>query len=137
MTGRQAFVPGLTACLCFALLVMLAAAPAARSEDDRTAFQERFNRGVSAAKNAKEKVDSARDLKEQTWDRLPEEGQDFVKEATKEGAGKGWEKVKQSKTLGKAAKQAEKAVKPLAKKAAKFVAKKGIPVVNYYPKSGG
>ena len=132
MTGRRAFVPGLTACLCFALLVMLAATPAARSEDDRTAFQERFNRGVSAAKSAKEKVDSARDLKEQTWDRLPEEGQDLAKEATKEGAGKGWEKVKQSKTLGKAAKQAEKAVKPLAKKAAKFVAKKGIPVVNYY-----
>ena len=132
MTGRQAFAPGLTACLCFALLVMLAAAPAARSQDDRTAFQERFNRGVSAAKSAKEKADSARDLKEQTWDRLPEEGQDLAKEAAKEGAGKGWEKVKQSKILGKAAKQAEKVVKPLAKKAAKFVAKKGIPVVNYY-----
>ena len=132
MTGRRAFVPELTVCFCIALLVALAAAPAARSQEDRTEFQERFNRGVSAAKSAKEKVDSARDLKEQTWDRLPEEGQDLAKEATKEGAGKGWEKVKQSKTLGKAAKQAEKVVKPLAKKAAKFVAKKGIPVVNYY-----
>ena len=74
-------------------------------------------------------MDRAKDLKEQTWDRLPEEGQDLAKEATKEGAGKAWEKVKQSKTLGKAAKRAEKAVKPLAKKATRFVAKKANPVV--------
>ena len=132
MTGRQAFVPELTVCFCIALLVALAAAPAARSQDDRTAFQERFNRGVSAAKSAKEKVDRAKDLKEQTWDRLPKEGQDLAKEAAKEGAGKGWEKVKQSKTLGKAAKRAEKAVKPLAKKATKFVAKKANPVVGAF-----
>ena len=132
MTGRRAFVPEFAVCLCIALLVALAAAPAARSQDDRTAFQERFNRGVSAARDAKERVDRAKAVKEQTWDRLPEEGQDFVKEATKEGAGKAWEKVKQSKTLGKAAKRAEKVVKPLAKKATKFVAKKANPVVGAF-----
>ena len=132
MTRRQAFAPGLTACLCFALLVMLAAAPAARSEEDRTKAQEYFNRGVSAAKSAKDKVDSAKDIKEQTWDQLPEEGQELIGEAAKEGAGKVWEKARQSKTLGKVAKQAEKVVKPLAKKAATFVAKKANPVMGSF-----
>ena len=132
MKRGSAFVPGLTTCLYVAFLVMLAASPAALSEEDRTKAQEYFNRGVSTAKNVKEKVDSAKDIKEQTWDRLPEEGQEFVKEATKEGGEKLWEKAKESKTLGKAAKRAEKVVKPLAKKATKFVAKKANPVVGAF-----
>ena len=107
----------------------LAASPAALSEEDRTKrFRSTSIRGVSTAKNVKEKVDSAKEIKEQTWDQLPEEGQEFVKEATKEGAGKSYgRRPKESKTLGKAAKRAEKVVKPLAKKAAKFVVKKGNP----------
>ena len=128
MTGRQAFVPGLTACLCIAFLVMLAAATPARSQEARTKAQEYFNKGVSAGKAFKKKTGSVTDIKKNTWDQVPEEGQEFIKEATKEGAEKVWEKAKQSKTFGKAAKQAGKVVKPLAKKTATFVAKKANPV---------
>ena len=132
MTNKQAFVPGFPACLCIAFLVVLATAPAARSEEDRTKAQEYFNRGFSATKSVKEKVDDAKAIKEQTWDQLPEEGQKFISEAAKEGAEKAWEKARQSKTFGKVAKQAGKVIKPLAKKAATFAAKKANPVVGAF-----
>ena len=132
MTGRQAFVRGLTACLCIAFLVMLAAATPARSQEARTKAQEYFNKGVSAGKAFKKKTDSVTDIKKNTLDQVPEEGQEFIKEATKEGAEKVWEKAKQSKTFGKAAKQAGKVVKPLAKKTATFVAKKANPVIGAF-----
>ena len=132
MTGRQAFAPGLTACLCFALLVALAASPTALAEEDRTKAQEYFKKGVSISKSAKEQADRAKAVKKNTWDQLPKEGQEFIKEAAKEGAEKVWEKAKQSKTFGKAAKQVGKVVKPLAKKTATFVAKKANPVIGAF-----
>ena len=103
MTGRQAFAPGLTACLCFALLVALAASPAARAEEDRTKAQEYIKKRVSAGKAFKKKTDSVTDIKKNTWDQVPKEGQKFIKEAANEGGEEVWEKAKQSKTFGKAA----------------------------------
>ena len=132
MTGRQVFAPGFTACLCFALLVALAASPAARGEEDRTKPQEYINKAVSIGKSAKEQADRAKAVKKDTWDQLPKEGQKFIKEAAKEGGEEVWEKAKQSKTFGKAAKQVGKVVKPLAKKTATFVAKKANPVIGAF-----
>ena len=132
MTGRQVFAPGFTACLCFALLVALAASPAARGEEDRTKPQEYINKAVSIGKSAKEQADRAEAVKKKTWDQLPKEGQEFIKEAAKEGGEEVWEKAKQSKTFGKAAKQVGKVVKPLAKKTATFVAKKANPVIGAF-----
>ena len=132
MTGRQVFAPGLTACLCFALLVALAASPTALAEEDRTKAQEYFKKGVSIGKSAKEQADRAEAVKKNTWDQLPKEGQEFIKEAAKEGGEEVWEKAKQSKTFGKAAKQVGKVVKPLAKKTATFAAKKANPVIGAF-----
>ena len=132
MAKRQAFVPGFTACLCFALLVALAVSPAARAEEDRTKAQEYIKKGVSTGKAVKEKADRAKAVKMDTWDQLPEEGQEFITKAAKEGAENVWEKAKQSKTFGKAAKQVGKVVKPLAKKTATFVAKKANPVIGAF-----
>ena len=51
MAERQAFAPGFTACLCFALLVAMAAATAALAEEDRTKAQEYINKAVSIGKS--------------------------------------------------------------------------------------
>ena len=81
MTGRQAFVRELTVCLCIALPVALAAAPAARSQDDRTAFQERFNRGVSASSNWPTS-DTGTSWDDEEWGRGSDEGTSWSNEST-------------------------------------------------------